>query len=166
MTKQRETARQREEAQKREAIKLQAEQVLKKQQILLKSKEAPPKKDLSPGKVPPQRPRSRPQGSPSKEPFVTSLDSNKFEKSAAISQNFVADFGSNFTVEKSGPEKPSLTADLNAAFSSKQENKIKKPPPRPSAPSTGPVRPVPSSAKRDDTSKRAVEEAMNKKVFP
>lgn len=158
LLKQREAARLKEEAQKREAIKLQAEQVLKKQQNLLKSKEAP-KPDPNTNRVPPQRPRSRPQGSPTKEPFSMNLDSAKFEKPASNQNSpFVADFGSNFSTEKSTP-KPSpniaLTADLNAVF----ENKSKKPPPRPSAPSAGPPRPTaPSLSKKEDASKKATEE--------
>lgn len=133
----------------------------------MKSKEAP-KADPNANRVPPQRPRSRPQGSPSKEPFSMNLDSAKFEK-PATNQNspFVADFGSNFSAEKT-TAKPSpnvgLTADLNAAFETKLENKSKKPPPRPAAPSAGPPRPTaPSLSKKEDPSKKAAEEARKVK---
>ena len=138
--------------------------MLKKQQNLLKSKELP-KPDTNANRVPPQRPRSRPQGSPSKEPFSMNLDSAKFEKPATNqSSPFVADFGSNFSTEKSTAAKPlpnvALTADLNAAFENKLENKSKKPPPRPAAPSAGPPRPTaPALSKKEDPSKKAAEEA-------
>ena len=133
----------------------------------MKSKEAQ-KADPNANRVPPQRPRSRPQGSPSKEPFSMNLDSAKFEK-PATNQNstFVADFGSNFSAEKT-TTKPApnvgLTADLNAAFETKLENKSKKPPPRPAAPSAGPPRPAaPSLSKKEDPSKKAAEEARKVK---
>lgn len=139
------------DAQKREAMKLQAEAVLKKQQQqhapknkdeIVKKQQEPPAPLDSTAKVPPPRPRQRPQGSPTKESLGMNFDSSKFQSSKpaapdASTKPFVADFGANFT------------ADLNAALGSKNAAKdVKKPPPRPSVP----------SANKDDSMERKKKE--------
>lgn len=115
------------DAQKREAMKLQAEAALKKQQST-KIKEGKQETFGFPdsgAKVPPPRPRQRPQGSPVKEPLAMNFNAAKFEPSKpappdSSTKPFVADFGA---------------ANLNAAFEKTGTKEAKKPPPRPSAPS-------------------------------
>lgn len=139
--RQKELAKQKEVAQKKVTIKQKAEEALKKQQNLLKNKEQ------ESGKIPPPRPRSRPQGTPTKEPLTMNVDASKFETNTNKKATpFVANFGgANFT------------ADLNTAYDNKAMNE-KRPPPRPAAPSVQ-KDPFAEQRKEEEAKRQAAEEA-------
>lgn len=137
-------------AQRRDMVKQQAEEALKTQQNLLRSQDAQVQMQqdaLSNTKVPPPRPRARPQGSPTKS--ALSFDADIFQPPATTEPTFKADFGS-FDSSPSTTKGNLFDVDFNTNFTQEATTlppTQKLPPARPTPPRPTP----PKITKQENT---------------
>lgn len=176
--KQRQEARNAEMAQKFTAAKLQAEEALKKQQSLVKAQNHAALQVNTSSKIPPPRPRSRPQGSPVKQPLnMFNVDFSKIEKDNTKEENnsfvafsnqspgntdnvFKADFSAFEEQAAAKPTEGLFDVDFSAEMTKAPQHSI---PPIVSKETPKIEPPVDSKKKQKEEEKRRKEEEKKRK---